>query len=283
MTTVLRLAALAALLVALAAAPVIAQDTDEEKAQQFVRDIQALPWQMGEGHIAGWATIKFGDQLGFLDAPATSRFLEINGNPPPRVETYTLAARDLRWFAIFSFDPSGYVKDDEKIDADDLLKSLKEGNSHAIEERKRLGYAPLYLDGWYVAPHYDAETKRLEWGTRLHAEDNAQIVNYTTRILGRSGVMSATLVSDPQNLDADVHSFKTALVGFDYNPGQRYAEFRSGDKVAEYGLAALVVGGAAAVAAKSGFGKFIIYGVIAVGAATLSFVKKLFGKKKTET
>ena len=61
--------------------------------------------------------------------------------------------------------------------------------------------------------------------------------------------------------------------------GERYAEFRAGDRVAEYGLAALVLGGAAAVATKSGFlkafGKLIVVGVMGVGAAVLAFVRRL--------
>ena len=63
--------------------------------------------------------------------------------------------------------------------------------------------------------------------------------------------MRAILVSDPNSLEQDIKAFRTALRGFDFVSGQRYAEFRSGDKMAEYGLAALIVGGAAAAAAKT--------------------------------
>jgi hypothetical protein len=52
--------------------------------------------------------------------------------------------------------------------------------------------------------------------------------------------------------------------------------------VAEYGLAALIIGGAAAAAAKSGalkgLMKFIWVGAIAIGAACWSYVKRLFRK-----
>jgi len=52
-----------------------------------------------------------------------------------------------------------------------------------------------------------------------------------------------------------------------------------GDKVAEYGLTGLIVGGAAAVAAKAGVFKWlwkvILAGIVGIGA----FFKKLFGKK----
>jgi uncharacterized membrane-anchored protein len=138
-----------------------------------------------------------------------------------------------------------------------------------------------------VVPHYDTETHRLEWGTKLRAEDNQLVVNYTIRILGRSGVMNAVLVSDPQTLNADIQQFKSALGGFDFSPGEQYAEFRQGDRVAEYGLAALIVGGAAAAAAKSGVLKGLgkLAGVAIFGgiAAIVALFRGLFGRRKSRS
>jgi len=96
------------------------------------------------------------------------------------------------------------------------------------------------------------------------------------------------LVVSPDKLEAGVADLRKLLNDFEFNAGERYAEFREGDKVAEYGLAALVVGGAAAVAAKTGFWKvivaglaaswkFILAGVVALGAT----IKKLFARKSS--
>lgn len=250
---------------------------------EIARQMQALAWQRGptEGRIGGIATIKVPEGLAFLDAPDSRRFLELNGNPP-RDNRYTLVGPDGAWFAIFFFEDSGYVKDDEKLDSDALLKSLQASDKPANEERKRLGLRPLYTDGWAVAPHYDGATKRLEWGMRLRTAEGRSLVNYTIRLLGRQGVMHAILVSDPESLDREIVEFKTALAGYDFDSGHRYAEFRAGDKVAEYGLAALVLGGAAAVATKTGFfkafGKLIIVAVAGLGAAVLTAFRRLFRK-----
>ncbi len=196
-----------------------------------------------------------------------------------------LAPRNYSWFAVFSFDASGYVKDDEKINPDELLATLKESNKAGIEERRRLRLPLLHLEGWTVTPHYDLQTKRLEWGTRLRGEDNSIVVNYSTRLLGRTGVMKAILVTSPNSLQNDLRDFRSALNAFDFNAGQKYSEFRTGDKVAEYGLAALVLGGAAAVAAKSGIFKglfkLLAVGAIAFGAAIMAFFKRLFGQPQT--
>ena len=70
-----------------------------------------------------------------------------------------------------------------------------------------------------------------------------------------------------------------------------YSDFRAGDKVAEYGLATLVAGGATAVAAKTGL-LAKLWKLIAAGiAALIAFLKRgwnyfrkvLSGKAAEET
>jgi uncharacterized membrane-anchored protein len=219
-----------------------------------------------------------GNQL-YLDSIETNKFLKMNGNLP-RNNSYTLLEGKEFWFAVFDFTGEGYVKDNEKINADELLKALKEGNVKSLEERKKQGLAPLYLDGWYIPPRYDTETKRLEWATKLRDENNNPLINFTTRILGRSGYMSVTLVSSPENLDRDIKSFKTALKNFDYVNGERYSEWRDGDKVAAYGLGALVVGGAAAAVASKGGFKFLWAILLAAFVGIGAFLKRIFTKKQ---
>lgn len=261
-----------------AAAPA---QSDREK---MVQELRKLQWQRGpaEGKIANKATIAVSPGHTFLDGPNTRHFLEIMGNPP-RDNHYMIAPENLRWFAVFSFDSTGYVKDDEKIDADALLDTLKTSDGPANEERKRLGMVAIHTDGWHVAPHYSQETKRLEWGTRLRADDGSVSVNYSSRLLGRSGVMRAVLVSAPDSLNQDIAEYKNALKSYQFVGGERYADFKQGDKIAEYGLAALVVGGAAAAAAKSGIlkslGKFLWVILAGAAAGIWALFKKLFGRK----
>lgn len=251
-------------------------------------ELAKLNWQEGpsKGAVGAKATIEVPAGYVFLGERDTSRFIELVGNPPPRQSHYLVAPKSLAWFAVFSFDETGYIKDDEKIDPEALMKSLKEGDGPQNDERKRLGMRAMYTDGWAVAPHYDTETKRLEWGVRLKSEDGRMNVNYTSRILGRTGVMRAVLVSDVETLDKDTKEFKAALQRFAYNPGETYAEFKQGDKVAEYGLAALILGGAAAVATKKGFwgaiaGFFAAFWkvIAAVAVAAIAGLRSFFKKK----
>jgi uncharacterized membrane-anchored protein len=275
-----RVFACAAVLVVLAmTTPGLSQPPQNQ--EQLAREILALAWQRGptEGRVGVLASIKVPEGQAFLDGPNTRRFLELNRNPP-RDDHYTLSAQDFSWFAVFYFEDTGYVKDDEKLDPDTLLKSLKESDGPSNKERERLGMPPIYTEGWTVAPHYDLNTKQLEWGVRLRSGNSRTVVNYTTRILSRRGVMHVTLVSDPESLNHNIAVFKTSLTAYDFVPGERYSEFRSGDRVAQFGLGALVLGGAAAVAVKTGagkaLGKFLIFGAVAMGGTLLAFLRKFF-------
>ncbi|OTG67586.1 DUF2167 domain-containing protein [Acinetobacter silvestris] len=245
-----------------------------------------LDWHMGPTaeNIANVAQLKTSKGEGFLDTKNSDQFLELTNNLPSG-STNILVADNDSWWATFDFEPSGYIKDDEKIDANALLKELKDSDEASNDERTRLGMSKLYTAGWAIPPHYDPTTKQLEWALKVRSEDQHENINYTVRLLGRTGVMSATLVSNEENLNKNIQAFKHSLEGFNFNSGQRYSEYKNGDKVAEYGLAALVTGGAVAVAAKKGLfatllillakaWKLVIVAVIAVFGGFTSIFKR---------
>ncbi|RZL87967.1 MAG: DUF2167 domain-containing protein [Variovorax sp.] len=245
----LRAVAAAFFIAAYSTAPFAAAPATPDEARAQIRE---LKWNRGPatGSLGSKATINVPKDGGLLDGTDGSKFLELTGNLPSP-GTNILVADE--WWAAFDFVDEGYVPDSEKIDADALLKTLKDQDTPANAERRKLGLREMYTDGWYVPPHYDPSTKHLEWGLKLRsAGSDEPTINYTVRMLGRSGHESAVLVSSPARLDADVRSFKEVLSTFKFVPGEKYSEFRSGDKLAAYGLGALVVGGAAAAAAKTG-------------------------------
>jgi len=198
-----------------------------------------------------------------------------------------VAPQNMEWAAYLEFSDEGYVKDNEKIDAPALLKTLQENTRAGNEERKRRGWTELRLVDWATPPVYNNTTKRLEWATVLESSDG-RAVNFSTKILGRRGFTTVIMVTDPANLNAAESSLDQVLTGYSFKAGETYADWRSGDKVAKYGLAALIVGGVAAVAAKKGLfsvlagflaasWKFIMIGLVA--AAT--WVRNLFARKRT--
>jgi uncharacterized membrane-anchored protein len=160
---------------------------------------------------------------------------------------------------------------------------MQENDAPANAERKKMGYPALHTRGWAKAPFYNEATNNLEWALELESESGGRTVNFNTRLLGRYGVMESVLVCDPEILDEVLPEYQKLIAGFQYADKHSYSEYRSGDRVAEYGLTALIVGGGAAVAAKTGllavFFKFFAKlgkGAFLLVAAAVAGVVKVF-------
>lgn len=257
------------------------------------KNVGELPWVEGPTtvQVAGKASLKVPEGYAFLDPAGAREFNRLTENPETGIDEYVLAKDDLAWVAFFSFDPVGYVKDNEKLEADDLLKSVSEGTEASNEERKRNGWDAVHVTGWAFKPQYDGGIKSLEWAFRLKGEHSeGESINYNTRLLGRRGVMQVLLVTGQDRLLSSVEDFKAQLPGFTFNDGDRYADFRAGDHVAEYGLAALVTGGAAAMAAKKGvfaaIGIFLLkmWKLLLVGlVGGFAAIRRFFGGKGSQS
>lgn len=278
---------LAALVLGCVCASLMAQ---EQQAQEKKSPLSSLPWKFGPTTVklGNRATLNVPDGYAFLDASGSRSLNDILHNPPVDADEYTLAPKSLHWIAFFSYEDIGYVKDDEKLDPDAILDSYRKGTERSNRERRERGWNEITILGWNAKPEYDTQIKSLAWS--ILAEDvqtHHQIINYNTRLLGRRGVMDVVVVTSPTRLAPAIADFKSALPGFQYAQGESYAEYRPGDHVAEYGLAALITGGAIAVAAKKGLftviggflvaaWKFVLAGLVAVGA----WFKNLFKKKQ---
>ncbi|GAB2178376.1 DUF2167 domain-containing protein [Dongia sp. agr-C8] len=252
----------------------------DESSDALWKQIEALHWQDGPTEVAALknAKLKLPARYVFLDSNEADDFLRLTENISGDVPEQILAPDDLHWWASVDFSEDGYVKDEETLDNDAILKTMKDATEQGNAERRRNGWGELHVVGWRHPPHYDPATKRLEWSLDLRDEGGQVSTNFQTRVLGRRGVTNFTLVTGPETLDADVGEFKSVLAGYRFNAGDTYAEFKQGDKVAAYGLAALIVGGGAAVAAKSGLlkflGKFIWIGLAAIGVAAAKLFKR---------
>jgi len=239
-------------------------------------------WQRGPAvvSLSEVAQLQLPQGYVFADAADTKRLMEAMQNPTSGNESGFVAPSDFTWFAVFEYDETGYVRDDEKdsLDADKILSAIKEATEKSNEVRRKRGWSPLNVTGWYMPPRYNTATHNLEWAINGDSEDGT-VVNYQTRILGRGGVMRVVLISSPPQLPTAMPQYGMLLNQFAYKPGSTYAEFRQGDKVAKYGLTALMVGGATAVAVKSGAAKWLGKAIIAVFVAVAAFFKRSFRRK----
>jgi uncharacterized membrane-anchored protein len=283
---------LARIWLALAAVFALAMSASAQEENSLAGDGIGIEWQEGPttGRLGTMAEIDVPAGFRFTGTRGTKTLLELTQNPATGRELGTIVPSTTDdaefWFVVFEYVDSGHVKDEEKdeLDADDLLDTLKDGTEAGNEERRKRGWGTVDLVGWHTPPFYDPKTNNLNWATIARAEaagGAGESVNWSTRLLGRTGYMNVDLVLDRTQVAATRPQFEELLRGFKFNAGQRYAEFRAGDKIAEYGLAALVAGGAGVVAAKTGllakFWKVLVVGVVAIAGA----FKKLFGFGKS--
>ncbi|MGE6231125.1 DUF2167 domain-containing protein [Paenibacillus chitinolyticus] len=267
----------AALCVSLWTAPASAEET--------------LNWVEGpkKVELGQIAELDLGKDFVFLNDKDTKTFEKQNGTMTNNREIGSVFPKDEKqnWAVIFEYEESGHVKDDEKdkIDADDLLKSYKKGTEEANKERSESNQ--LFVDGWDVKPFYDNDIHSLSWSLLGHDSKNEKFVNYNVNVLTRKGVISVVLVTDPKNLAADRKVLTSSILPkLQVKAGERYEEYNSKtDKLAEYGLSGLILGGAGlAVAKKVGLiGLLLVFlkkfGVILV-AALAALWRFLRGKKK---
>jgi uncharacterized membrane-anchored protein len=270
-----------------AAAPA-APAADVEQAAPEVPQIPGIEFQQGptQGPLGTQAGVAVPDGYFFTGAEGTQKLMQMMQNPVSGNELGFLAPKGKSWFVVFEYDDTGYVSDAEKdkIDADSLLESFKKGTEAGNKLRQEKGWDTLEVLGWETAPAYNPSTQNLEWATRLRSGKGDLVINHNIRLLGREGVMSAVLVADPAELAEAAATTRQLLAsGYLFNKGKTYAEFKKGDKIAEYGLMGLIAGGAAVVGAKTGLfkalWKLILIPVVAVGA----WFKKLFKRNDTST
>lgn len=267
-----------------------ADENAEAREKKLLDDMEKVGWvREGAGDLAGVAQIAIPKGYRFTHGSGASRVLELFKNLPQPSASGMLTTEGFGPWIIFSYDNSGHVKDDEKndINADELLEVRRERLTESNKVRKQRGLPEFALLGWAMPPRFNDTTKTLEWAVRIQSIDGkgGESINYETRLLGRTGSMKVQLVCSPPEFQPLLAEFQQIMGGFSYVEGQRYAEFRKGDKVAEYGLTALVAGTGAYAASKMGLlGKLgVIFAklgkaaiLLVVGA--LAAVKKLFGK-----
>ena len=258
----------------------------------------ALHYQTGDVELPNKiARLHLGSRYRYLDPAETDKLLQAWGNPPgydsqgavvpAAVDPFTAEG----WAVVLDYESDGHVDDSDaaKIDYSDLLKDMQAGTEAGTAERAKQGYPAMHLVGWAEPPHYDATARRLYWAKELasEGEEGGSTLNYAVRVLGREGVLSMNAVAAMPQLAQVRNDMRELTQVAEFNAGHRYADFNeSTDRMAEYGLGALVAGG---VAAKLGlFGKIgalLLAGkkfVAVIVVALLAALKRLFGSKKQQ-
>jgi uncharacterized membrane-anchored protein len=272
-----------------------AKSKEEIAAESLVKrdGVIALP--------GGQATITVAEGFAYLDpADAEKLLTQIWGNPPSAVGSTLgiIMPKDVSpldaksWAAVLTYDNDGHVSDSDasSINYDDLLKEMQAGIEESNQERQKAGYETITLVGWAQKPSYDAKEHKRYWAKHLRfgTGGSGETLNFAIRALGRTGVLQVNVVGDMKQLDEINGQVPKLLSMVSFAEGHRYADYKDGDPVAAYGLAALVAGG---VAAKAGLfkgllallvagWKFVAIAVVAIGAVLMRFLRGMFGNKE---
>jgi uncharacterized membrane-anchored protein len=270
---------------------------------EILKLVNGLKYQQGEIDLrGGLAKLTVPKEFNYLSPEdAETVLVKLWGNPAPENKPLGLLIpagmtplSSNCWVVTIDYTEDGYVKDSDasKINYDELLGKMQKAVAENNAEREKNGYPAVTLVGWAAPPHYDAESHKLYWAKDLKFQgERADTLNYSIRMLGRKGVLELNAVASLDELPEIDQQTPKILSMVDFKEGNRYADFDpKTDKVAEYGIAALVAGGALAAAAKLGFlklfwvgllaaKKFIIIGIFAVGA----FFRKLFTRRSNSS
>jgi len=276
--------------------PVWGEQSAEQRYESAEAFLDSLDFKGGRVDLPnGVALLDVPESFRYIGPEDSRRFLEEGwGNPDGSGQIGMLLPTDTElftgsgWAVVISYEEDGYVsdKDANQIDYDELMMSMQASAREGNQARTQQGYEPVTLIGWAASPYYDSGAKKLYWAKELQFGDDPQhTLNYNVRILGRKGVLVLNAVADMDQLPL-VEQRMEQVIGFtNFKEGHRYSDFDPGvDKVAAYGLAALIGGKVAAkvgLLAKLGgllvaFKKFIIIGFLAVAG----FFTKLFKRRK---
>ncbi|MBK5540083.1 DUF2167 domain-containing protein [Pseudomonas sp. TH07] len=275
-----------------AAAPADSSDADQVTPEQF---LASLSPQHGSIKLPGdIARLDLSKEFYYLNPTDTEKLLtEGWGNPPGFNNLGMIVPSNVSplaaegWGVIISYNDDGHISDEDaaKIDYNDLLKQMQAEDEEDNKQRKEQGYGALYLLGWAEQPRYDAQSHKMYWARELKAEEaKDSTLNYSIRVLGREGVLELNAVAAMADLPTIKREMPKVLASTNFTEGNRYADYNPGtDKLASYGLAALVAGGIASKAglfAKLGVlllagKKFIVLGLVGLGV----LIRKLFKKK----
>ena len=260
---------------------------------------RALKWDSSTVTIGnGIAKINITKGFKFLNAEQSQYVVHNIWGNPERTDILgmivpdTSSPLDAGSFAfIISFEEDGFVKDGDadKIDYDDMFKELKKQEPENNKAREKESYEAMTIVRWAAKPYYDKEAKVLHWAKEIkfgNSEENT--LNYDVRVLGRKGILSLNAVASINELDNVKNNIDKVLAMPEFTAGNRYSDFNENtDKIAEYGLGALVAGG---ILAKTGVlaliakffiaaWKFILIGIVALWGS----IKKFFGRKNKTT
>ncbi|HSC84009.1 MAG TPA: DUF2167 domain-containing protein [Pseudomonas sp.] len=255
--------------------------------------LASLHFQQGQITLGdNLSTLNLPEQFVFLNGEEAERLLvEAWGNPPDAdlplgmILPKGVSPQNAEsWAVTVDYEESGYVSDEDAsdIDYDEMLQNLKDETQDDNQWRAENDYEPVQLIGWASAPRYDAQGKKLHWAKELKFGDSeTNTLNYNIRVLGRKGVLVLNFIANMDQLPQIEAAVPAVLAMTEFNDGSRYAEFDPDvDKVAAYGLGALIAGKLAAKAGLFAMALLLLKKLWIVPVLVFGWIAKRLGSRK---
>ena len=170
-----------------------------------------------------------------------------NGIEYPRTTHYLdiyLTDQDSYVVNVEKFIGDGYIKGDDwsKVDPDEFLEQLKSASVENNKERLKNGYNTVQDIRWHIKPEFNKDLGYVYYSLIVVFDDGNETYNSTAMVLGREGYTDLTFVFKESIAHLMPNEIDKVVQSFDYNSGVQYSDFKAGDKIAAYGVGALVAG-----------------------------------------
>lgn len=269
---------------------------ETEAVQKEIAEAQAAALSMMKSGpleipLRDQAVLKLPDGYGFIPREAAERLMKAAGSEQGGDFLGLIVGDHMNGMVLVGYHNAGYIKDEDAQHwkTNEMLTQIQEGTEEQNKERAKLGLPQIKVTGWVEEPKYDASSHRLVWSVGVKSLEGAATdvssVNYNTFVLGREGFMTLNLVTGSGEVEKEKVKAQALLAAVSFNDGKRYENFNADtDKVAEYGLAALVGGLAAKkLGLLAALGVFLLkaWKVIAIAlAGGWVGLKRVFSKKE---
>jgi uncharacterized membrane-anchored protein len=254
-------------LLATAAVLALAHPAAALTADEDVAALKQLPWARTAGiyilPISGSKLALPQGDIAVFGAHA-QRANELLGNPIERSELEGLVVsdtdRDQIQIVTFETYSTGYIGLDDwtQLDPAALLDAIRRSTEAENQQRREQGTSEVHVRGWLQPPTLDRNTATVYWAMAADEDGMATVtVNAVALRLGRSGYERLIWIGTQGQYQATGNQLDTMLRAHSFAPGSAYADHISTDKMAGYGVAALVgtvLGAKAVKAAAAGGG-----------------------------
>jgi uncharacterized membrane-anchored protein len=152
---------------------------------------------------------------------------------------------------VIEYVDSGYITLDDlsEMNPTKMLQDIKDATEDGNSARRAAGINEMHVTGWLQQPTFDRSTNTAYWALGA-TSGGGGLVNAIALRLGRNGYEKFIWITSPDQFSYVGGMLDVVLRTHSFDAGYRYSDHIGTDKVAGYGIAALVGAAAGAKAVK---------------------------------